>query len=338
MGETVSLEPRSGIYEILDERFRIPANGDRRLELLFDGSRWCEGPVYVPAWRQVIFSDIPNDRMLRWDEATGAVGEFRTGAGNSNGNALDREGRLITCEQGNRRITRTEYDGSITVIADRYRGKRFNSPNDVVVHSDGSIWFTDPIFGIISDYEGHRGESEIGASNVYRVDPETGRVRVMADGFGAPNGLSFSPDERQLLIADTLAGQVRAYDVYDGQKLSDGTVFAEAPLTDSQFDSISFDDEGRVWVAAGAGGMHCYAPDATLIGRIVFPVGISNMCFGGPRNNRLFVTASSTLYSLVVAVTGAPAIGNPGACLRVRSEHEVAAAATRWRMNVGTAS
>ncbi|WP_172381398.1 SMP-30/gluconolactonase/LRE family protein [Streptomyces sp. MNP-20] len=323
------------IYEVLDDRFLIPANGDKRLELLFDGSRWTEGPVHLPAWRQVIFSDIPNDRLMRWDEATGAVGVFRAPAGNSNGNTLDREGRLITCEQGRRRITRTEHDGSVTVVADRFEGKRFNGPNDVVVKSDGTLWFTDPIFGLISDYEGERGPSEIGASNVYRVNPETGRARVVAEGFGTPNGLSFSPDEERLFVSDTLAGEIRVFDVCDDGRLSDGKVFTAAPLSEAQFDGVKFDDEERLWVAAGRSGLRCYDPDSTLIGRILFPTPVSNFSFGGPKNNRLFVSSASSLYSLMVAVTGAPRIGGPGVRARPRAARDVASsvAAIRWRMN-----
>ncbi|WP_433334393.1 SMP-30/gluconolactonase/LRE family protein [Spirillospora sp. CA-294931] len=299
-----------GLYEIHDERFRTGrcTSGDKRLETLYEGCRWAEGPLYLPAWRQLIWSDIPNDRMLRWDEATGAVSVFRFPAGHSNGNTLDREGRLISCEQGNRRVTRTEPDGSLTVIADRFEGKRFNSPNDAVVRSDGSIWFSDPDFGIISDYEGHRAESEIGGCNVYRADPSSGEVRLVADGFGGPNGLVFSADERRLLVSDTRAGQIRSFDVRDDGTLSDGSVFAETDEAASRFDNIRFDDQGRLWAAAIEGGVHCYAPDGTLIGRIRVPEPVSNIAFGGPKNNRLFITATTTLYSLVMSVTGLPRV------------------------------
>ncbi|MEV6166244.1 SMP-30/gluconolactonase/LRE family protein [Streptomyces sp. NPDC052052] len=334
----MSFKARSSIYEVLDDRFLIPANGDKRLELLFDGSRWTEGPIYLPAWRQVIFSDIPNDRLMRWDETTGAVGVLRAPAGYINANTLDREGRLISCEQGRRRVTRTEHDGSITVLADTFKGHRFNGPNDVVVRSDGSIWFTDPVFGIISNYEGERGESEIGASNVYRVDPECGEVRIVADGFGTPNGLSFSPDETQLFVSDTLAGQVRAFDVRQDGTLSDGSTFTESPLSEAQFDGVKFDDEGRLWTAAGRSGLHCYDPDGTLIGRILFPTPVSNFTFGGPKNNRLFVSSASSLYSLLVAVTGAPRIGGQsvGARSRPARDMELSVAAIRWQMNSET--
>ncbi|MFC1410086.1 SMP-30/gluconolactonase/LRE family protein [Streptacidiphilus sp. N1-12] len=306
-----SIDP--GLYEILDDRFRTGrcANGDMRLERLHQDCRWAEGPLYLPAWRQVIWSDIPNDRMLRWDEATGAVGVFRSPAGHSNGNTLDREGRLISCEQGNRRVTRTEHDGSITVVADRFEGKRLNSPNDSVVRSDGSIWFSDPDFGINSDYEGHRAESEIKACNVYRVDPRSGAVRLVADGFGGPNGLVFSADEQQLYVSDTRANQIRVFDVREDGTLSDGEVFVQGKDHACRFDNIRFDDGGRLWAAAMEGGVHCYDPDGTLIGRINVPEPVSNIAFGGPKNNRLFITATTTLYSLVMAVTGLPRVRRP---------------------------
>ncbi|WP_055563357.1 SMP-30/gluconolactonase/LRE family protein [Streptomyces atriruber] len=300
----------TSLYEILDERFRTGrcTNGDDRLERLHGGCRWAEGPLYLPAWRQLVWSDIPNDRLLRWDEATGAVSVFRSPAGHVNGNTLDREGRLISCEQGNRRVTRTEPDGRITVLAERYEGKRLNSPNDAVVRSDGSVWFSDPDFGITSDYEGYRAEPEIDGLNVYRIDPSTGEVRLVADGFGAPNGLVFSPDERQLYVSDTRGGCIRVFDVREDGTLSDGKVFAEAKDGVSRFDNIRFDDGGRLWAAAIEGGVHCYDPDGTLIGRLRVPEPVSNIAFGGPKNNRLFITATSSLYSLVMAVTGLPRV------------------------------
>ncbi|WP_329533715.1 SMP-30/gluconolactonase/LRE family protein [Streptomyces sp. NBC_01450] len=298
-----------GIYEVLDDRFVTGrcTNGDGRLEVLHDGCRWAEGPLYVPAWRQLIWSDIPNDRILRWDEPTGTVGVLRTPAGYVNGNTLDREGRLISCEQGNRRVTRTEHDGSVSVLADRYDGKRLNSPNDAVVRSDGSVWFSDPDFGILSDYEGHRAESEIGACHVYRLDPGTGEVRLAADGFDGPNGVVFSPDERQLYVSDSRAARIRVFDVRGDGTLTDGRTFAEA-RKGVHFDNIRFDDEGRLWAAALDDGVHCYDPDGTLIGRLLIPERVSNITFGGPRNNRLFITASTSLYSLMMSVTGAPRI------------------------------
>lgn len=260
-----------GLYECLDDRFRTGRcmNGDDDLEVLYTGCRWAEGPIYLPAWRQLIWSDIPNDRMLRWDETTNTVSVFREPAGHTNGNTLDLEGRLITCEQGNRRVTRTEHNGTLTVLADRWQGRRLNSPNDAAVKSDGSIWFSDPDFGITSDYEGYLAESEIGSCNVYRIDPATGDVSLVADCFGAPNGLVFSRDERQLYVSDTRAGFIRVFDVRaDGRTLSDGEVFATAdPAAGSRFDNLRFDDGGRLWVAAMSNGVHCYDPDGTLIGQ-----------------------------------------------------------------------
>ncbi|WP_171163847.1 SMP-30/gluconolactonase/LRE family protein [Streptomyces sp. I05A-00742] len=302
-----------GVYEILDERFRTGGcvNGDARLETLYGDCRWAEGPLYLPAWRQVVWSDIPNDRMLRWDEATGAVSTFRSPAGHCNGNTLDGQGRLITCEQGNRRVTRTEHDGTVTVLADRFEGRRLNSPNDAVVSSDGTIWFSDPDFGITSDYEGHRAESEIGACHVYRVDPATGEVRIAADGFSGPNGLVLSPDERRLYVSDTRLNQIRVFDVRDNGSLSDGEVFATCRPGIGAFDNIRFDNTGRLWAAACDDGVHCYAPDGTLIGRLLIPETVSNITFGGPKNNRLFITATTSLYSLVMSVTGLPRVPGP---------------------------
>ena len=263
------------LYEILDDRFRTGrcANGDSRLEHLYGGCRWAEGPLYVPAWRQLVFSDIPNDRLLRWDELTGAVSLFRAPSGHANGNTLDSEGRLVSCEQGNRRVTRTEHDGSSTVIADRFEGRRLNSPNDAVVRSDGTLWFSDPDFGITSDYEGHRAPSEIGARDVYRVDPATGEVSRAAEGFRGPNGVVLSQDERRLYVSDTVANHIRAFDVAADGTLSNDRVFAEAVA--GRFDNIRFDDEGRLWVAAMEDGVHCYDPDGTLLGRINVPEPVS---------------------------------------------------------------
>lgn len=301
------LTGRPTLYEALDDRFHTEkcATGDLRLETLHVGSRWAEGPLYIPAWRQLIWSDIPNDRMLRWDEESGAVNVFRVAAGHPNGNTLDREGRLVTCEQGHRRVTRTEHDGSITVLADRYQGKRLNSPNDSTVKSDGSIWFSDPDFGITSDYEGHRAESEIGAGNVYRIDPGTGEVRLVANGFGAPNGLVFSPDESELYVSDTRANRIRVFEVRADGTLSDGRVFTEG-TKEGRFDNLRFDNAGHLWAAAMDDGVHCYAMDGTLLGRLLVPNRVSNIRFGGPKRNRLFITATDTLYSLVMGVTAAP--------------------------------
>jgi gluconolactonase len=289
-------------FEVLDERFGA-VGGDDKVEILHTGTRWAEGPVYFPAGRFLVWSDIPNDRLLRWDEATGAVGVFRSPAGHVNGNTLDREGRLVSCEQGNRRVTRTEHDGSITVIADRWQGRRLNSPNDVVVRSDGSIWFTDPPYGILSNYEGVAAEQEIDGCHVYRADPVTGEVRIVADDFVRPNGLAFSLDERRLYVADTRARQLRVFEVGDDGTLGGGKVFAEGGEQDN-YDGLRLDDTGRVWIAAGKAVL-CYDPDGTLIGRLKLPEFTANLVFGGLKRNRMFITASSSLYSLMTNVTGA---------------------------------
>jgi gluconolactonase len=247
--------------------------------------------------------------MLRYDETSGTVSVFRHPAGYTNGNTVDREGRLVTCEHGNRRVTRTEHDGSITVIASHFLGKRFNSPNDVVVKSDGSIWFTDPSYGIDTDYEGHRAESEIGACHVYRVDPHSGAVDAVADDFVRPNGLAFSPDERRLYIADTGATHIengprhiRVFDVREDGSLSGGTVFATC--TNGLFDGFRLDETGRIWTSA-ADGVHCYDPDGTLIGKIIVPEVVANVVFGGVKRNRLYICGTTSLYATAVMVNGA---------------------------------
>jgi len=288
-------------FEVIDERFRV-VNGDEWTIQLWTGGRWTEGPAYFPAGRYLTFSDIPNDRMLRWDETTGAVGVFREPANYTNGHTVDRAGRLVSCEQGTRRITRTEHDGSITVLADRYDGKRFNSPNDIVEHSDGSLWFTDPSYGIDSDYEGFRAPHEIGGCHVYRLDPSTGDVRVVADDFDRPNGLAFTLDERGLYIVDTRRRHLRRFAVGADGTLSGGDVFANCDA--GGFDGIRLDDTGRVWAAAHD-GLHCFDPDGTLLGKLHIPEVVANFTFGGRKRNDLFICASSSLYTLRVNVTGA---------------------------------
>jgi len=289
-------------FETLDERFGL--KGDKRIARLHTGCRWTEGPAYFPAGRYLVFSDIPNDRILRWDETTGTVGVFRQPAGFANGHTVDRQGRLVSCEHGSRRVTRTEHDGSVTVLADRYQGKRFNSPNDVVVHSDGSVWFTDPSYGIDSDYEGHRADSEIGACYVFRVQPSDGDLKVVADDFPGPNGLAFSADERQLYIVDSREKHIRRFDVTDaaGGRLSGGEVFATS--TAGSFDGIRFDNTGRLWAAAHD-GLHCFDPDGTLLGKLHFPEIVANFTFGGAQRNVMFVCGSTSLYAIRTNVTGA---------------------------------
>jgi gluconolactonase len=294
-------------YEVLDRRFARFVNTTASLDLLDATSRWAEGPVYVPAGRYLLWSDIPNDRILRWDEPSGHVSVFRSPSQNANGNTLDRQGRLVTCEHLTRRVTRTEHDGSVTVVADRIEGKRFNSPNDVVVATDDSIWFTDPTYGIDSDYEGRRAESEIGASRLYRIDPSDGSVRVAADGFVQPNGLALSPDERRLFVSDTGRSHlddgpahIRVFDV-DRGRLTDGKVFAENPV--GLFDGFRLDEAGNVWTSAGD-GVRCYEPGGDLIGIIQVPDPVANVCFGGPARNRLFICATGAVYAVYLRTNG----------------------------------
>jgi gluconolactonase len=296
---------KTSMFETLDNRFNDLVKTTARVEKLFEGCRWAEGPAYYPAGRYLVWSDIPNDRMLRFDETTGAVGVFRHPAGYSNGNTVDREGRLVTCEHGNRRVTRTEHDGRITVLADRFEGKRLNSPNDVVVGSDGAVWFSDPAYGIESDYEGHKAESEIGACHLYRVDPHSGECQLAAGDFDRPNGLAFSPDESRLYVSDTGATidpHIRVFEVGEGGRLSGGEVFATCTV--GKFDGFRFDDAGRLWTSAGD-GVHCYAPDGTLIGKVLVPETVANVVFGGIKRNRLFICATTALYAVLLPVNGA---------------------------------
>jgi gluconolactonase len=303
-------EPAVGesIYEVLDPRFGACFNGNARLEKLFEGCRWAEGPAYFAAGRSLVWSDVPNDRMLRFDETDGRTSVFRQPAGYPNGQTVDRQGRLVSCEHGGRRVSRTEIDGTITTIADRHDGKRLNSPNDVVVKSDGSIWFTDPTYGIDTDYEGHKSPSEIGC-NVYRVDPTSRKVTIVADDFVQPNGLAFSPDEKQLYIVDSGASHVengprhiRVFDLRKGDKLAGGKVFASC--TAGYFDGFRVDEDGRLWTGA-ADGVHCYAPDGTLIGKVLVPEVVGNVCFGGVKRNRLFICGTTSLYAIFLLVNGA---------------------------------
>ena len=296
------------IFQILDERFERLFSPTAHLHRLYTGCHWAEGPAYFPAGRYLVWSDIPNNRMLRYDECNNEVSVFRSPSRHSNGNTVDRQGRLVSCEHSGRQVSRAEHDGRITTIADRYQGKRLNSPNDVVVKSDGSIWFTDPTYGIDSDYEGDRAESEIGASYVYRADAQNGEIRVMADDFHKPNGLAFSPDEKKLYIADTgrshgkdLPAHIRVFDVRDDGTLSGGKVFAYA--TSGLFDGFRIDTAGRLW-SSSAEGVHCFDPDGTLIGKLLVPEVVSNVCFGGPKRNRLFICGTTSLYSMHLHVNG----------------------------------
>jgi len=295
-------------YEVLDPRFQDFIIPVCKLEKLYTGMRWAEGPVYFADGRFLLFSDIPNNRMLKWDDLTGDVSVFRYPSNFSNGNTRDRQGRLVSCEHGTRRVTRTEYDGSITVLADRFEGKRLNSPNDVVVKSDDTIWFTDPPYGILSDYEGYKAPSEIGACNVYRLDPKDGSLMVVAGDFDKPNGLAFSPDETCLYIADSGRSHgpdkphhIRCFDVDEQGRLSNGRVFAQ--IDPGIPDGLRIDVDGNLWVSAGD-GVHCLAPDGTLLGKVLIPQTVANVCFGGPQRNRLFIAADSSLYAVYLNTTG----------------------------------
>jgi gluconolactonase len=296
-------------FEVLDPRFNDCIIGHARVERLWTGARWSEGPAWFAAGRYLIWSDIPNNRMLRFDETDGSVSEFRKPSNYSNGNTVDGQGRLVSCEHFARRVTRTEHNGSITVIADRHDGKRLNSPNDVVVKSDGSVWFTDPPYGILIDYEGEQHASEIGSNNVYRVDGKTGNVTIACNDFDKPNGLAFSPDERYLYIADTGISHkpkgnkhIRRLKVNaDGETLGKSEVFADC--TAGLFDGFRVDRDGRIWTSAGD-GVHCYLPDGTLIGKILIPELVANVTFGGTKLNRLFICGTTSLYSAFLAVNG----------------------------------
>ncbi len=296
-------------FEVLDPRFNECLIGHARVERLWTGARWSEGPAWFAAGRYLVWSDIPNNRMLRYDETDGSVSVFRSPSNYSNGNTVDGQGRLVTCEHWARRVTRTEHNGSITVIADNYEGKRFNSPNDVVVKSDGSIWFTDPPYGHLIDYEGEQGTSEIGNNNVYRADPLDGNVTPVCVDFDKPNGLAFSPNEKYLYIVDTGASHkpggnkhIRRFEVKEsGVALGKSKIFADC--TAGIFDGFRVDRDGRIWTSAGD-GVHCYLPDGTLIGKILIPELVANVCFGGAKLNRLFICGCTSLYSAYLGVNG----------------------------------
>lgn len=295
-------------YEVLDSRFARLFNGTAQVDKLFTGCRWAEGPAYFAAGRYVVWSDIPNDRMLRYDETDGSVSTFRQPAGNTNGHTVDRQGRLVSCEHGGRRVSRTEHDGSIVTLASHWQGKRLNSPNDVVVKSDGSIWFTDPAYGIDSDYEGNKAESEIGACHVYRIDPSSGGVEAVITDMVRPNGIAFSADESLLYVADTgrthgpdNPAHIRAFKVDGANKVSGGDVFADC--TAGLFDGFRLDSDGRIWTSAGD-GIHCYDPDGTLIGKVLVPEVTANCVFGGPKRNILYICGTTSLYAVRLMVNG----------------------------------
>ncbi len=301
-------DPAVQVLDASFNQYRLPLAS---VERLYDGCRWSEGPVYVADGRYLLWSDIPNDRILKWEEETGAVSVFRKTSWNANGNTRDRQGRLVTCEHRGRRVTRTEYDGSLTVLMDSYQGKRLNSPNDVVVKSDGSIWFTDPSFGISGYYEGEKADSEITPA-VWRIDGQTGEATMMAADIDGPNGLAFSPDETILYVVASRAMPSRkivALDVLDGgKKLANQRVFIDAgPGTP---DGFRLDIDGNLWCGWGMGdpgldGVRIFNKNAEPIGHIALPERCANLCFGGRFRNRLFMAASHGLYSLYVNTQGA---------------------------------
>lgn len=282
-----------------------------KVEKIASGMRWSEGPVWFGDGRYLLWSDIPNNRMMRWEEETGAVSVFRKPSNNSNGNTRDRQGRLLTCEHEARRVTRTEYDGTVTVIADSYDGKRLNSPNDVVCKSDGSIWFTDPPFGILGYYEGQVAKPEL-PTNVYRWDPESKELTVVTDDVNRPNGLAFSPDESKLYVVEAGATPraIRAFDVTgDGKQLTNGQTLITAE-PDGTPDGLRVDVDGNLWVGWGMGkdgldGVSVFNPQGILIGRIDLPERCANLCFGGRHRNRLFMCGSTSVFSLYVNTQGA---------------------------------
>ncbi|MFN0161063.1 MAG: SMP-30/gluconolactonase/LRE family protein [Burkholderiales bacterium] len=295
-------------FEVIEPEFARCFIGHVRVERLWTGSRWAEGPAWFGGGRYLIWSDLPNDRMLRYDDNDGHVSVFRAPSNNSNGNTVDREGRLVTCEHRSRRVTRTGHDGAITVLADSYGGARLNSPNDVVVKSDGSIWFTDPDYGIVADYEGGRASREQDGCHVYRLDPDGTLARVATD-FDHPNGLAFSPDEKLLYIADSGGSEgpnrprhIRRFKVSDdGRTLRDSQVFATSGF--GLFDGFRVDRAGRLWTSCAI-GVECYRADGTLIGRIRIPEMVANLAFGGLNRNRLFICGTTSLYATYLNVNG----------------------------------
>ena len=293
---------------VVDEsfnRYRLPL---AQVERLATGFRWAEGPVWLGDARSLVWSDVPGNCMYRWDEETGATSVFRGPSGNANGNTRDRRGRLLTCEHGGRRVSRTEYDGRVVTLMDRFEGKRLNSPNDIVCKSDRSIWFTDPSFGILGNYEGAKAEPEL-PTNVYRLDT-SGKATVVAEGINQPNGLAFSPDEKVLYIVESrsVPRKILAYDVVDGRTLANRRVLIDAGPKGTP-DGFRVDVDGNLWCGWGMGeagldGVHVFNPAGKLIGRIDLPERCANVCFGGVHRNRLFMAATTSIYALYVNTQG----------------------------------
>jgi gluconolactonase len=300
--------------ESLDKRFK-GSPGTGAVERVATGFRWAEGPAYLRGGRYLIFSDIPNNRQMRLLEDDNHLSVFRSPSENSNGNTVDRQGRLVTCQHAARRVVRTEHNGQVTILADRYDGKRFNAPNDVIVASDDSIWFSDPTYGIGGNYEGLQADKEQATNNVYRIDARSGAVTMLIDDFTQPNGLAFSPDEKRLYIVDSGrthggAAHIRVFDVdVAAGRLSNGRVFAEN-FAPGITDGMRVDVEGNVWTSMGwadpsEDGVRCYAPDGDLIGKIHLPETCANLAFGGLLHNRLYMCASTSIYALYVNTQGA---------------------------------
>lgn len=290
-------------YQVLDRRFRDLVLPNVRLRKISGGHLWTEGPVWFPAHQCLLFSDIPNQKIFRW-MCDGSVNVFRENSDFANGNTIDFNGRLITCQHGTRSVTRTEHNGAITTLADGFEGRRLNSPNDVVVKSDGSIWFTDPTYGILSNYEGYKATPEQKYNNVFRLDPETGTLASVTPEFHKPNGLAFSNDETLLYIAESgsshdeaIPAVIRVYDVVDGNRLENGRDFAE--IDQGLPDGIRVDCYGNVWSSA-ADGVHCFDPTGVLLGKILVPETVSNLTFGGARGNELLITATTSVYAIHV--------------------------------------
>ena len=289
-------------FEVIDKRFTRYAMANTHVETLYSGTRWAEGPAYFPAHKYLIWSDIPNDRLLRYDETSGDVSEFLKPCRHHNGHTVDREGRLIACEHRGRCVSRIEVDGSTTILADHFEGKRLNSPNDVVVKSDGSIWFSDPTYGIDSEYEGDKADADLDGSYVFRLDLRTGALTAVITDMVKPNGLAFSPDESLLYVADTGATHVeggpqhiRTFAVSDSGTVSGGDVFATSDV--GLFDGFRVDIHGNIWTSAGD-GVHCYSPEGDLLGKILTGEVVANVEFGGIKRNRLFICATTTLRAV----------------------------------------
>jgi len=296
------------IYEFYEPQFRCLVRGSEKIETLYAECRWAEGPVWFGDAHCLLWSDIPNDRILRYIPGVG-VSTFRLSAGNTNGHTREIAGRLVSCSHGKRQLERTEYDGSITVLADNYRGKKLNSPNDVIVKSDGTIWFTDPAYGIESDYEGNRGEKELDNCYVFCLDPKSGELKIVADDFDRPNGLAFSPDETRLYISDSgyshgsdRPRHIREFALGADNALTGGKVFAE--IAPGMPDGLRCDENGNIWTSAGD-GIHVLNSSGVKLGKIKTPKTVSNLTFGGPKRNWLFITASDSVHVLYVAANGA---------------------------------